>query len=114
MKEGQLSLASKIINSQVLNRLVREYIDGERSAEDTVKLLNEELAQDPVARVSPAGVPSGRPPAFLQLSAVELSWTGDCHGDDLQQRHGGRSKRKPGTLAKEEARLASIMLGPTF
>jgi len=27
---------------------------------------------------------------------------------------GGRSKRKVGTLAKEEARLASIMLGPTF
>jgi len=45
VKEGQLSLASKIINSQILNRRVREYIDGERSAEDTVKLLNEELAQ---------------------------------------------------------------------
>jgi len=45
VKEGQLSLASKIINSQILNRRVREYIDGERSAEDTVKLLNEELAE---------------------------------------------------------------------
>ena len=42
--EGQLSLASKIINSQIINRLVREYIDGERSASETVALLNEELA----------------------------------------------------------------------
>jgi multiple sugar transport system substrate-binding protein len=42
--EGQLALASRIINSQVINRLVREYIDGERSAEETVALMNEELA----------------------------------------------------------------------
>ena len=26
--EGQLALASKMINSQVINRIVREYIDG--------------------------------------------------------------------------------------
>ncbi|MCG8509806.1 MAG: extracellular solute-binding protein [Rhodospirillales bacterium] len=45
VKEGQLSLASKILNSQVINRLVREYIDGERSAADTVSLLNQELAK---------------------------------------------------------------------
>lgn len=45
VKEGQLSLASKILNSQVFNRLVREYIDGERSAADTVSLLNQELAK---------------------------------------------------------------------
>jgi len=45
VKEGQLSLASKIINAQVFNRLMREYIDGERSAEETVALLNEELAR---------------------------------------------------------------------
>lgn len=42
--EGQLALASRIINSQVINRLVREYIDGERDAAATVALMNEELA----------------------------------------------------------------------
>jgi multiple sugar transport system substrate-binding protein len=45
LAEGQLSLASKIINSQVLNRLVREYVDGEREADATVELMNEELAR---------------------------------------------------------------------
>lgn len=44
VKEGQLSLASKIINSQVINRLVREYVDGTRDAAATVALMNEELA----------------------------------------------------------------------
>lgn len=43
--EGQLGLASKMINSQVINRLVREYIDGERDAAATVVALNEELAK---------------------------------------------------------------------
>ncbi len=43
--EGQLALASRIINSQVINRLVREYIDGVRDASATVALMNEELAQ---------------------------------------------------------------------
>ncbi len=43
VREGQLSLASKIINSQVFNRLVREYIDGVRSAPETVAVLREEL-----------------------------------------------------------------------
>ncbi|MCV6823910.1 MULTISPECIES: ABC transporter substrate-binding protein [Halocynthiibacter] len=43
--EGQLGLASKMINSQVINRLVREYIDGERDAAATVAALNEELAK---------------------------------------------------------------------
>ena len=42
--EGQLSLASKIINSQIVNRLVRSYIDGERDAASTVAALNTELA----------------------------------------------------------------------
>jgi multiple sugar transport system substrate-binding protein len=42
--EGQLALASRIINSQVINRLVREYIDGERDAAATVALMNEEIA----------------------------------------------------------------------
>jgi len=45
VKEGQLSLASKMINSQVINRYVREYIDGERDAAATVAKLNEELAK---------------------------------------------------------------------
>jgi len=45
VKEGQLSLASKIINSQVINRYVREFIDGERDASATVAKLNEELAK---------------------------------------------------------------------
>ena len=43
--EGQLALASKIINSQVINRVVREYIDGARDASATVAALNDELAR---------------------------------------------------------------------
>lgn len=43
--EGQLSLSSKIINSQVINRLVREYVDGNRSAADTVARMNDELSK---------------------------------------------------------------------
>ncbi len=43
--EGQLSLASKIINSQVINKLVREYIDGDRDAAATVSALNDELSK---------------------------------------------------------------------
>ncbi|MGR3711935.1 MAG: ABC transporter substrate-binding protein [Shimia sp.] len=42
--EGQLSMASTIINSQVINRLVREYIDGERDAAATVAELNKAIA----------------------------------------------------------------------
>ncbi|MBB4300995.1 multiple sugar transport system substrate-binding protein [Rhodobium orientis] len=42
--EGQLSLASKIINSGLVNRLVREYADGARDADATVDLLNEEAS----------------------------------------------------------------------
>ena len=45
VREGQLSLASKVINSRVLNRLTREFIDGERSAGETVDRINEELAK---------------------------------------------------------------------
>lgn len=45
VKEGQLSAASKIINSQVINRLVREYVDGARDAAATVKAMNEELGK---------------------------------------------------------------------
>lgn len=42
--DGQLATASKIINSQVINRLVREYIDGERDASATVAALNDAIA----------------------------------------------------------------------
>ena len=45
VREGQLALASKIINTRVLNRLVREFIDEERSATATVQLMNQELAK---------------------------------------------------------------------
>ena len=44
VSEGQLATASKIINSQVINRLVREYIDGERDAAATVAELNAAIA----------------------------------------------------------------------
>ncbi len=42
--DGQLSAASAIINSQVINRLVREYIDGERDAAATVAAMNDAIA----------------------------------------------------------------------
>ena len=45
VKEGQLGLASKINNSQVFNRVVREYIDGEIDAAAAVAKLNDELAK---------------------------------------------------------------------
>jgi multiple sugar transport system substrate-binding protein len=44
VEENQLALASKIINSQVINRVVRQYIDGSISAEEAVATMNEELA----------------------------------------------------------------------
>ncbi|MFQ6546762.1 ABC transporter substrate-binding protein [Aestuariibius sp. 2305UL40-4] len=44
VEDGQLALASKIVNSQVINRVVREFIDGQISAEDAVTEMNEELA----------------------------------------------------------------------
>ncbi|MEP3635767.1 MAG: extracellular solute-binding protein [Paracoccaceae bacterium] len=44
VEEGQLSAASAIINSQVINRLVREFIDGERDAAATVTELNAAIA----------------------------------------------------------------------
>jgi len=44
VKEGRLSLASKIINSQIINRRVREFIDGDRDAAATVDLINEEIS----------------------------------------------------------------------
>ena len=43
VSEGQLSLASKMINSQVINRVVRQYIDGEIDAAAAVAAMNEQL-----------------------------------------------------------------------
>jgi multiple sugar transport system substrate-binding protein len=45
VEEGQLSLASKIINSQIINRVVRQYLDGEVSAAVAVAAMNDELSQ---------------------------------------------------------------------
>jgi multiple sugar transport system substrate-binding protein len=42
--EGQLALASKMINGQAMNRVVRQYIDGEIEAADAVEALNTEYA----------------------------------------------------------------------
>ncbi len=42
--DGQLALASKIVNSQAINRHVREFIDGRSTAEETVAAMNEELS----------------------------------------------------------------------
>lgn len=44
VEEGQLALASKVVNSQVINRLVREYIDRVRDASATVDAMNKALA----------------------------------------------------------------------
>ena len=44
VKEGQLSLASKIINSQIINRIVREYIDDQIDVKKAVTKLNKELS----------------------------------------------------------------------
>lgn len=43
VEEGQLALASKIINSQAINRVFRAYFDGEMDAAAAVAKLNEEL-----------------------------------------------------------------------
>ena len=41
--EGQLALASKMINSQAINRIVRQYIDGQIDAGEAVAAMNDEL-----------------------------------------------------------------------
>ncbi len=41
--EGQLALASKMINSQAINRIVRQYIDGDIDAAAAVAAMNAEL-----------------------------------------------------------------------
>ncbi|MFW2542324.1 ABC transporter substrate-binding protein [Primorskyibacter sp. 2E107] len=43
VEEGQLALASKMINSQAINRIVRQYIDGEVDAPAAVAAMNDEL-----------------------------------------------------------------------
>ncbi|KAA2315499.1 extracellular solute-binding protein [Pseudooceanicola sediminis] len=45
VEDGQLALASQMVNTQIINRYVREFIDGRRSAEETVAVMNEELAK---------------------------------------------------------------------
>ncbi|RVT83517.1 extracellular solute-binding protein [Rhodobacteraceae bacterium CCMM004] len=42
--DGQLALASKIINSQAINRVVREFIDGRIEAAEAVAKMNDELS----------------------------------------------------------------------
>ena len=44
VSEGQLSLASKMINSQVINRIVREYIDDQIDVKAAVSKINKELS----------------------------------------------------------------------
>ncbi|AJY48178.1 bicyclomycin resistance protein [Martelella endophytica] len=45
VKEGQLALASKMVNSQVINQVVRQYIDGEIDGPQAVEKLNAELSE---------------------------------------------------------------------
>ncbi len=45
VSEGQLALASKMINAQTVNRVVREYIDGTIDGPAAVAKLNEGLAK---------------------------------------------------------------------
>jgi multiple sugar transport system substrate-binding protein len=45
VKEGELSRASKIINAQFLNRITREFIDDQISADEAVDKINAEVAK---------------------------------------------------------------------
>ncbi len=45
LSEGNLSRASKIVNSLLYNRIVREYIDGDISADEAVARIKEEVAK---------------------------------------------------------------------
>ncbi|MEM6667551.1 MAG: carbohydrate ABC transporter substrate-binding protein, partial [Pseudomonadota bacterium] len=45
VEEGQLALASKMINSQVINRVVRQFIDDEIDAAAAVAAMNDELSK---------------------------------------------------------------------
>lgn len=44
VSEGQLGLASKIVNTKVFNRVMREYIDGSISVEKAIEKINAELS----------------------------------------------------------------------
>ena len=44
VEEGQLATASKVVNSQVINRVVRQYIDGEIEGASAVQALNDAIA----------------------------------------------------------------------
>ncbi|MEL6167841.1 MAG: extracellular solute-binding protein [Pseudomonadota bacterium] len=44
VEEGQLALASKIINSQAINRVFRQFFDGEIDAAAAVAAMNDELS----------------------------------------------------------------------
>lgn len=43
--DGQLALASKMVNSQVINRVVREYIDGQITVSEAIAKMNDELGK---------------------------------------------------------------------
>jgi multiple sugar transport system substrate-binding protein len=43
VREGQLALASKMINSQAINRIFRRLIDGDIDAAGAVAAMNDEL-----------------------------------------------------------------------
>lgn len=45
VEDGQLALASKIVNSQAINRAVRQYIDGNIEAAAAIQQMNDELAE---------------------------------------------------------------------
>ena len=45
VEEGQLSLASKMINGQAINRIVRKFMDDEIDAAAAIAEMNEELAK---------------------------------------------------------------------
>ncbi len=44
VSEGQLSLASKIVNSQIINRIVREFIDDQIDVKTAISKMNKELS----------------------------------------------------------------------
>ncbi|WP_244935109.1 ABC transporter substrate-binding protein [Acuticoccus sediminis] len=44
-EEGKLAEASRIVTSQVVNQIVRRYIDGEISVDDAVEQINEEIGR---------------------------------------------------------------------
>ncbi len=45
VSEGQLSLASKMINSQAINRIVRQFTDGDIGGAEAVAAMNDALAK---------------------------------------------------------------------